>query len=229
MKKAMIASMVGACNAARKDLLKGVIADNFMPLEDWGKLADIEIFLGTTVSFKQRCRLVWHWAASGGSPQLLVTWCKAQPGYLKHDKAANDIAELLTSWRDGKFEIPGNEKVAWSELLRQEVTVFTPTFASEKDPMRIVMLDEKAMLDRELRNTRVREIHEANNLHDQHVGLLAETADTLAEINGSVLPMGDLFKYSYEMAGCDYWNDPIKEMRAFAKTLPRKRDLKRAY
>ena len=192
MKKAMIASMVGACNAARKDLLKGVIADNFMPLEDWGKLADIEIFLGTTVSFKQRCRLVWHWAASGGSPQLLVTWCKAQPGYLKHDKAANDIAELLTSWRDGKFEIPGNEKVAWSELLRQEVTVFTPSFATETMPMRYVI----------------------------------EKTD---EIDANLLPLSDLKKCAYEMAGCDHWNHPIKEMRAYAKTLPRKRDLKRPY
>lgn len=223
MKKAMITSMVGACNAQRKELLKGVIADNFMPLEDWEKLADIEIFLGATVNFKQRFRLVLHWAASGGSPQLLVTWCKAQPGYLKHDKAANDIADMLTAWRDGKFEVPGNEKTAWSELLRQEVTVFTPTFASEKDSMRIVVPDT------ELRDMRVRGIHKTLDRDDQHMGLLAETADTLAEINGSVLPMNDLFKVSYEMAGNRHWDDPIKEMRAYAKTLPRKRDIKRAY
>jgi len=166
----MLEALRGGLNPERKAMVKGVIADLMAPLEEW-PYDELQFFLGPHLKFKGRCRLVWFWAVNAGPPETLKNWAKAQPGYLRNDKAVLHFANLFEAWKRGDFEGDNGNPMreAWSMEHKMKVPVYTPLFAFE-----------------------------------------------------------DIFRSSFEMAGNEYWDAPIRDLKVYARMVPRKIDQERA-
>lgn len=129
-KKELAAELKAHCSEARLELLDGILADVMPPVEEW-PASEIRKFLGKHVGFDDRCSLFYFLAANAFPPEMWGRWARAQKGWLKHDKSALHIANMLAAWRNGEFEGDngGTLKTAWCLNLKQVVTVYTPNFA----------------------------------------------------------------------------------------------------
>ena len=82
-------------------------------------------------------------------PDHLADWCMMQPGYLRHDKSARDMASLIRAHGIGDFDgTTGKEpKMIWHVGRKMEVKCYTPLFAFDLTGKRvpIVELDDKGM------------------------------------------------------------------------------------
>jgi hypothetical protein len=131
-KRVLVSELLGKCSEARMQMVEGVLSDVMRPLHEWPE-KEIRKFLGSHVGFNERCSLVYFLSINGMPPHTLVTWAKAQPGWLRTDKSALHMALLLESWSKGVFEGDTGQqlKTAWNMDKKEVMTVYTPNFAFE--------------------------------------------------------------------------------------------------
>lgn len=144
-KKELVASMLLQCNETRRCMLDTVIADTMPPIDSWPEHC-IRLFLGSHVGFNgisvvkndksfqfTRYDFFCFLLGNGMQPAHVVDWCLAQPGYLRHDKSAIDVAGIIT--KHGKGELA--HKQIWSLEKKMTVPCETPSFAFDECGQRI--------------------------------------------------------------------------------------------
>lgn len=123
-------ALMQECNEARRHMVRGVLADTMMPIRQWPE-KDIRVFLGSHVGFAKRCCLVYFTLGNGMPPSVLVDWCMAQPGYLRHRESAEHLAALIDEHGKGKFE-HSTPKEVWHVERKCVQACVTPNFAEEQ-------------------------------------------------------------------------------------------------
>jgi hypothetical protein len=129
------------CSEARLQLLDSD-AWPMRPVEEWPK-KPMAMWLGAHIGHNERLQLVYFLAANQCPPSLIVQWAKAQPGWLRTDKSAFDMANLIKEWCSGAWMGDDGRppKTAWNMDLQQVVPVETPNFAFEEGPRKFTLYD----------------------------------------------------------------------------------------
>jgi hypothetical protein len=129
------------CSDARLALLDSP-AWPMRPVDEWPKKM-MRLWLGSHVGHVDRLQLVYFLAANQCPPNLIVQWAKAQGGWLRTDRSALDMANLVKDWASGAWEGDAGKplKTAWCMDLKQVVTVTTPNYAFEEAPRKYTVYD----------------------------------------------------------------------------------------
>ena len=137
-KEELVRRLLPGCNTKRRALISTVLAVEMPPIKEWPAHA-IECLLGKVLHFggvfaaalkKQFTRydFIVFLLGNGLSPDFVVDWCTAQPGYLRHQTAVDDVLGILR--KHGRQELTG--WTFYCVSLGKAVELQTPTYALDE-------------------------------------------------------------------------------------------------
>ena len=136
---AFVASLLSECNEARREMIDGVLADDCLPLDEWGNSRLVQLFLSKHLGFHDRSFVAYGCLVMGMNPIILADWCMAQPGYLRWDTSAEDMANLICQHARGEWDGTTGKSIKdmYNPTVQQRTPIYTPTFAFDLNPIRI--------------------------------------------------------------------------------------------
>ena len=140
----LVDGLLAQCNAARRSMVEGVLADLMPPLREWPE-REVRKLLGPRIGHTDRCSFAYFMLGNAVPPEVIVDWCLAQPGYLRHSESARHLATLILDHKNGRFDGSSGAaaKTCWNVTEKEVKPVYTPHFARDEDPQRIKRYNDK--------------------------------------------------------------------------------------
>lgn len=132
-KRDVVGKLMGECNPERLAMLDKELPECFWPIEEW-PLHHIRTFLAARITFADRKPLTLFLLSNGMPPLTWVKWCEAQPGYLRYDDSAKNLASVIKRMSQGEWAAGTLHaaKIWWMAEKRLIEGTVTPPWV--KDP-----------------------------------------------------------------------------------------------